>query len=246
MEFKRRTLNQVADLICGNFANDETFFVYRSSKYLTEFFEDIETGYRHDGSTRQWWVATALTEILTEPQPSPSTPPDTFARVIQRLMDQEEAIHEGSDRPGALTLLNASLAREGFEAFYADDRQCYLRHIATNNAGPRAAPSLASTSVPASAAHSPMAANDLSPAITAAIPTASSPASACRRPRFLRGSGTWASRSRRYWLRAAGVDEDVIGGRESLVAGDGERRNFHRSARALPAARRHTGGITCR
>jgi hypothetical protein len=30
------------------------------------------------------------------------------------------------------------------------------------------------------------------------------------------------------------------------VAGGGERRNFHRSARALPAARRHTGGITCR
>ncbi len=31
------------------------------------------------------------------------------------------------------------------------------------------------------------------------------------------------------------MDEDVIGGRASLVAGDGERRNFHRSARAPPA-----------
>jgi hypothetical protein len=29
-------------------------------------------------------------------------------------------------------MLNAALAREGFEAFYAPDRQCYLRHIATN------------------------------------------------------------------------------------------------------------------
>ena len=29
-------------------------------------------------------------------------------------------------------MLSGALAREGFEAFYADDKQCYLRHIATN------------------------------------------------------------------------------------------------------------------
>jgi len=61
--------------------------------------------------------------------------------------------------------------------------------------GPR--PGTASTSGPASAAHCPIAANDLDPAITAAIPVASSPASGCRRPRLFRGSGTWARRSRR-------------------------------------------------
>ena len=64
---------------------------------------------------------------------------------------------------------------------------------------------------------------------------------AVRRPRLLRGSGTWARRSRRYWLRAAGIEEDVIGGRVLLVAGGAECRNFHRSARALPAARGHAG-----
>jgi hypothetical protein len=95
----------------------------------------------------------------------------------------------------------------------------------------------------ASAAHCPIAANDLEPAITAAIPTASNPASGCQRPRFFRGSGTWARRWSRYWLRAAGIGEDVIGGRASLAAGDGERENFHRSARALPAARGHAGRI---
>jgi hypothetical protein len=47
-------------------------------------------------------------------------------------MDQDEAVNEEPERPGALALLNGSLAREGFEAFYARDRQCYLRHIATN------------------------------------------------------------------------------------------------------------------
>jgi hypothetical protein len=86
---------------------------------------------------------------------------------------------------------------------------------------PRAAPSAARTSGPASEAHCPIAANDRDPAITAAIPVASSPASAWRCPRLFRGSGTWARRSSRYWLRAAGISEDVIGGRASLVADDG-------------------------
>lgn len=46
-------------------------------------------------------------------------------------MDPADAMREDSDRPGALALLNSALAREGFEAFYAEDKQCYLRHIAT-------------------------------------------------------------------------------------------------------------------
>lgn len=132
MQFKRRTLNQIADMICGNYPEAESFFVYRSSSYLTQFFEEIETDYAHDGSTRAWWVAETLTAILKGPSPDANTPPDTFTRVIQRLMDQEDALNEGRERPHALEMLNASLAREGFEAFYAEDRQCYLRHIATS------------------------------------------------------------------------------------------------------------------
>ena len=46
-------------------------------------------------------------------------------------MDPADALNEGSDRPSALALLNRHMAREGFEAFYAEDKQCYLRHIAT-------------------------------------------------------------------------------------------------------------------
>ena len=47
-------------------------------------------------------------------------------------MDQGDALNEGPERQGALSLLNRSLAREGFEAIYAADKKCYLRHIATN------------------------------------------------------------------------------------------------------------------
>jgi hypothetical protein len=132
MVFKKRTLMQVADMICGNFTNEESFFRYRSSSYLTEFFQDCDTDYEHDGSTRNYWVAETLREILAAPQPNANTPPETFSRVIRTLMDHEDAVNEGAERQGALALLNAALAREGFEAFYAPDKQCYLRHIATN------------------------------------------------------------------------------------------------------------------
>jgi hypothetical protein len=134
VKFKARTLSQLGEMICGNSGPGETaYFKYRSSSYLTEFFEDIDTEYQHDGSTRHRWVAEVLAEILEkEPQAGPNAPPDTFARVIRRLMDQEDAVNEEADRPLALAQLNAALAREGYEAFYSSDKQCYLRHVATN------------------------------------------------------------------------------------------------------------------
>jgi hypothetical protein len=132
VQFKKRTLNQIADMICGNFKAEETLFRYRSSSYLTEFFQDCDTDYRHDGSTRGSWVAAKLEEILAEPQADANMPPEAFSRVIRTLMDKGDAVNEDSGREGALALLNAALAREGFEAFYAPDKQCYLRHFGTN------------------------------------------------------------------------------------------------------------------
>jgi hypothetical protein len=133
MEFKQRTLMQIADMICGNTKQGEpTHFRYRSSSYLTEFFQDCDTDYRHDGSTRNYWVAETLKKMLAEPQPDASTPPHAFSTLIRVLMDQGDAVDEGPDRPAALSTLNAALAREGYEAFHAPDKQCYLRHIATN------------------------------------------------------------------------------------------------------------------
>ncbi|MEU9126587.1 hypothetical protein AB0D08_00465 [Kitasatospora sp. NPDC048540] len=141
MQFKRRTVNQLADMVCGNFPAETTFFPYRSSKYITEFFQDVETDYEHDGSTRAAWVADVLAEILSEPQPGSGVPPESFARVIDRLMDPQDAVNEDSSRPGALSQLNASLAREGFQAFFAPDGRCYLKNVVTNEvAAPRPNP----------------------------------------------------------------------------------------------------------
>ena len=141
MEFKPRTLRQLADMICGN--DPKTYsagstqkstypFVYRSSSYLTEFFGDCNTDYEHDGSTRGAWVADTLRQILTEPHANSQTPPASFSRVIRRLMALDDGQNDDAQRSGALTILNATLVREGFEAFYADDKQCYLRCLNTN------------------------------------------------------------------------------------------------------------------
>ena len=132
MVFKKRTLTQIADMICGNFLVDESFFCYRASGKLTDFFQDCDTDYEHDGTTRKYWVVEILRKILAEPQFNTNTPPETFSRVIRTLMDQEDALNEGAEREGALALLNAALHREGFEAFYGTDKKCYLRHLATN------------------------------------------------------------------------------------------------------------------
>lgn len=138
MKFRRRNLEALGDLICGNLGSVEPdspagpkYFPYRSSMYITEFFADLDTDWRHDGSTRHRWVADVLETMLTEPHEGPTRPPEIFCRVIDRLMDRAEAENEGPDRPKALELLNAVLAKEGFEAFYAEDNHCYLRHIGT-------------------------------------------------------------------------------------------------------------------
>jgi hypothetical protein len=136
VKFKQRTLDAIADMICGNFDQEKSpHFRYRSSSYLTQFFNDCDTDYRHDGSTRKSWVTCALAQILDEPHSGATVPPETFSRVIRVLMDQGDGMNEGPDRPTALAMLNVELAREGFEAFYADDKQCYLRHIATKTVG---------------------------------------------------------------------------------------------------------------
>lgn len=139
MKFKRRNAAALADLICGNIGSDnpgfgETpkYFPYRSSSYITEFFADLDTEWVHDGSTRQWWVADVIESILDEPHDGPGQPPQTFCRLIDQLMDPREALNEGADRPQALAQLNEVLTREGFEAFYGEDRHCYLRHLGSD------------------------------------------------------------------------------------------------------------------
>jgi hypothetical protein len=144
MKWRKRTLDEVAGMICGGSGNSSVsvpFFEYRSSSYLTRFFEEAETDFVHRGESRIWWVADVLEKILAEPHPDAQTPPAAFCRVIQTLMSPGDATGEDTGRKGALERLNTALAREGFEAFYAADRKCYLRHTGTGTiAAPAANP----------------------------------------------------------------------------------------------------------
>jgi hypothetical protein len=139
MRFRRRNLEALGELICGNPGSvdptpgeEPKYFPYRSSSYITEFFQEMDTEWTHDGSTRHRWVADVLEAMLAEPHDGPTRPPEIFCRLIDHLMSPSEAMNEGPDRPNALRLLNEVLVREGFEAFYGEDRHCYLRHVGTD------------------------------------------------------------------------------------------------------------------
>ncbi len=60
MNWRDRTIDDLAKMICGDFAADKSFFKYRSSYYLTQFFRDADTDHTHDGTTRARWVAQTL------------------------------------------------------------------------------------------------------------------------------------------------------------------------------------------
>jgi hypothetical protein len=138
LRFRRRNLEALGDLICGNLGSDDPasggqpkYFPYRSSIYITEFFQELDTNWTHDGSTRHRWVADVLESMLAEPHDGPAHPPEGFCRLIDHLMSPADAMNEGPGRPRALGQLNDVLTREGFEAFYGDDGHCYLRHTGT-------------------------------------------------------------------------------------------------------------------
>ena len=132
-DFRKRTVNEVADMICGN---ESDHFEYRSSSYLSEFFADCDMEqYVHDGSTRKWWVARVLGMILQEPSDNLVFPGTGFQTVIRVLMDRADHSEADPERQEALSELNATLAREGLEAFYAEDNCCYLRNTRTREEG---------------------------------------------------------------------------------------------------------------
>ena len=136
MKWKPRNLRELARMVVG----DAEHFPYRSSKYITEFFEDCELEFVHTGETRPVWAAERIEEVLAMPHPTPSVMPDAFLRIIRRLLDKGEAVGDDADRAKALAALNVVLAREGWTANYDENGLAQLRHIATNTIAQMANP----------------------------------------------------------------------------------------------------------
>jgi hypothetical protein len=127
MIFKPRNLRPIAQMVVGDVAH----FHYRSSYYITLFFDECELEFAHDGSSRVPWTQNVLEELLADPQPNANQLPDRFAHLLRVLMDKREAQNGDNDRALALAALNEPLMREGFEGFYGEDNILYVRHIGT-------------------------------------------------------------------------------------------------------------------
>ncbi len=92
------TLDSLADFICGD--DSSRFPVYRSSSYLTRFFQNLKINATHDGSTRKWWVL----EVLKVLQPS------DLEKVILRLTDLREYKTHKDELKLAVQTMNEILA----------------------------------------------------------------------------------------------------------------------------------------
>ncbi len=128
MKFRSKNLRAIAECVIG----DAEHFPYRSSRYITEFFEECDLPFVHDGSTRWHWTYERLAELLDDASAQPGMLPKMFAKVLRVLMDPADAEDADPDRAQALAALNTPLKKEGFEAFYDDGRNLQFRHLATN------------------------------------------------------------------------------------------------------------------
>lgn len=120
-------------MICGASGHGSDYewedFPYRSSSYLTQFFENCDLPYAHDGSTRKWWVQTVLDKLNRGPTTNRFLPPDTLVRVVQELMDPLELEQENLDRESALKGLNKALGRDGLQAYFDGAGRCHVRNL---------------------------------------------------------------------------------------------------------------------
>lgn len=111
MKIGNAAIGKLARMVCG----DEPYngsFPYRSSSYLTAFFEGIDLDYVHDGSTRYWWVRSVLMELNDQPEASEDLPSADLVRCIEYLVDPDHfGREEGLTQEGAIEAVNNALRR---------------------------------------------------------------------------------------------------------------------------------------
>jgi hypothetical protein len=104
------TLEGLADFICGDDA--ERFPVYRSSSYLTKFFQDVGVDVAHDGSTRKWWVLEQLRHLQ----------PAAQERVALRLVDPRVYGGKREDLALAVHSMKQILGLDGYSIAFDKNR----------------------------------------------------------------------------------------------------------------------------
>jgi hypothetical protein len=141
MELSDRTLEVLAKMVVG----DATYFPYRSSSYITRFFQRCGQPFIHDGSTRAHWAQERLAELNLAASQSADLPSDDLCRVISELFDPDdfERYNERlsksgetdadrfADRDKALADFNKAFQRHGLTAYFDASGRCYLRSTGT-------------------------------------------------------------------------------------------------------------------
>jgi len=107
-------LTKLAEMICGD--APFTYFPYRSSSYLSRFFQDLDLDYTHDGSTRRHWVRAILDEINKRPSANENIPSPEMIKVIEYLLHPDHFTgYQDTDHGKALTSVNDSLKTYGLK-----------------------------------------------------------------------------------------------------------------------------------
>jgi hypothetical protein len=130
INFNNLALEHFANMICGNKDNKfATHFPYRSSSQLSSFFRDCDMDYRHDGSTRFYWVLEVLKEVSTlGPASHPDLPSGSMLTVLTQLMHIDYYDKDGCDRHLAFRDLNILLDRSGLVAYEDNAHSCHIRN----------------------------------------------------------------------------------------------------------------------
>lgn len=84
-KLRKHTLETIANMICGN--SPYGYFPYRSSSKLTNFFNDLDINYVHDGSTRLYWVLERLEELNKNSVNQKQVLSGELVRIIENLLD---------------------------------------------------------------------------------------------------------------------------------------------------------------
>jgi hypothetical protein len=144
MRLHKKTLDDLAEMICGRCGNGSFHrenFVYRTSRYLTEFFQNCNLSYQHSEGTRKWWVKEVLEEVDAQPATHPQLPSPGVLAVIRELLDvgnflkreyvSVNGIKQLTERDDALDQLNDALGRDGLEAYFDANNQCRVKRTGT-------------------------------------------------------------------------------------------------------------------
>jgi hypothetical protein len=137
MKLSGRSLDALAEIICGDKEAGSgrrswgEHFPYRSSSYLTRFFQACDLDYTHNGSTRKWWVLQVLEEINKAPASGAALPSDALLRVIAELLDPLEFHPDKLDREAALADVNTVLGRDGLQVYLDGADRAHVRSLET-------------------------------------------------------------------------------------------------------------------